>query len=173
MRQPAGELADCLHFLRLEQGLARLLELELRLLALRHVTGDFCEADDLVAFKNRIDHDHRPEPGAVLAKPPAFGCEPAFLARLLQRLLGYSRLPVLGSVEPGEMLADNVLGSVALDPLRPGVPAYDIALCVEHKNSIIDDRLDQPFVQFRGIFLFPVVLAAFGQRMSHPGSVLR
>ncbi len=49
-------------------------------------------------------------------------------ARALQFVLGPVSVDGVGRVEAGEMLADDLLGPVALDALGPGVPGGDVPL---------------------------------------------
>ena len=46
-------------------------------------------------------------------------------------------------VEAGEVLADDLLGPVALDPLGPGVPGGDVALRVEHEDGVVGRPVDE------------------------------
>ena len=59
----------------------------------------------------------------VLADPPALVLEPAFRRGDLQLLGGPAPVDGLLRVEAGEVLADDLLGLVALDALGPGVPS--------------------------------------------------
>ena len=71
VRDAAGELADRIHLLRLEQRLARLLERLLGVAPLGDVAGDLGEAAQAaIGVADRIDHHVRPEARAVLADPP-------------------------------------------------------------------------------------------------------
>ena len=53
------------------------------------------------------------------------------------------------------MLADDLVGRVALDPLGPGVPGGDVAVGVEHEDRVVPDALDQE----------PEALLALAQRL--------
>src|SRR3954454_22320165 len=75
-----------------------------------------------------------PEACSVLAPPPVFGCEPAFALGRLERRPGHPRFDVLRRVEARVMLADDLLGGIALDVLGAGVPVGDVALRVEHED---------------------------------------
>jgi hypothetical protein len=50
---------------------------------------------------------------------------------------------VLGGVEDGEMLSDYLLGVIPLDAMSPFVPSGDVAIGVEHEDSVVLDALDQ------------------------------
>src|SRR5262249_36036464 len=111
---------------------------------LGQVAGDLGEAAEGAALvPQRRDQDVGPEPGAVLAQPPAFllvlpggGGD----LQLPGRLAG---LHVLRRVEPGGVLADDLLGGVALDALGAGVPTGDDALGVEQENGVVLNAFDQ------------------------------
>ena len=144
VRQAAGELPERLHLLRPEQLLARFLQPLLRLALLGHVAGDLGEADQLAVFvADRVDHHARPEAGAVLADAPALRFVAAGLPRGLERAVRDSGVEILGRVEAAEMLADDVFGRIALDPLGAGIPVGHPAFGVEHVDGIIGDALDQ------------------------------
>src|SRR5205823_6216230 len=99
---------------------------------LAHVARDLGEADQgpgLVA--DRIDHDVGPEQAAVLAHAPTFGLVAALLDRGLQRARGQAGGALAVGVEPGEVLADDLLGVVALDARGARVPAGDDAVGIE------------------------------------------
>jgi hypothetical protein len=46
-------------------------------------------------------------------------------------------------VEDREVLADDLLGCVALQPPRAGVPGLDVAVAVEQEDRVVDHRLDE------------------------------
>src|SRR5262249_40251480 len=119
-------------------------ELLLRLPAVRQVPGDLQEAPDPAALAvQRRDDDVGPEPGPVLADPPALVLEPARGRRHAQLVGGPAGRHGLGGVEAGEVLADDLLGPVALDALRPGVPRADVPLRVEEEDGVIPDLGNQ------------------------------
>ena len=66
-----------------------------------------------------------PEPRAVFAQTPAFFFKPTVRRRRFQRAFGQAGLAIFGRVEPGEMLADDLVAAEALDPLGAGVPTRD------------------------------------------------
>ena len=89
VRDAAGQLAERLHLLRLEQLLARVLQPMLRFPLLGDVAGDLGEADQLalssrIASITTLAQNRR----AVLAHAPAFGFETALLARGLRAPVG-------------------------------------------------------------------------------------
>ena len=144
VRDAAGELADRIHLLRLEQRLAGLLEPLLRLAALGDVARDLGEADDLAAIvADGIDDDMRPEAAAVLAHAPAFLLEAALAPGGVERLLRLAVAAVLLGVELREVAADDLVRQVALDPLRAGIPVGHAAFGVEHVDRVVGDALHQ------------------------------
>ena len=115
MRDAAGQLAERVHLLRLEERRLRLLERLLRLPPLGEVACDLGEADQPPGpVTHRVDHHVGPEPAAVLADPPAFRLETALRLGGAQRPLRQAGLPVLVGVETREMLAEDLAGDVAL-----------------------------------------------------------
>jgi hypothetical protein len=92
------------------------------------VAGYLGEAEELPrAVADGIDDDAGPEAAAVVADPPAFSLELAFVDRGFQRLGGNAVSAVFRGIEPGEMRADDFLRRIALEALGPGVPASDVA----------------------------------------------
>jgi len=137
MRHAAGELADRFHLLSLAQ-------LFLAIAPLGQVAGDLGETQQISAwFADRGDHHTRPEQAAILAHPPAFGREFAVAQCHFQHSLRHAVAPIAVRVEAREMLADNLLGQVALDAPRAGIPIDDVPLGIEHENRIIGHRLHQ------------------------------
>src|SRR6185369_17730374 len=104
-----------------------------RLYALGEVAGDLGKAGEpsgLVA--NRVDHHMGPEAAAILAHPPAFAFELAFAGGNLQDLCRQALGAVFRGIKTREMLPDDLVGRVALETLRPGIPAYDKARWIQH-----------------------------------------
>ena len=126
--------------LALDEGL-------LRLPALGHVAGDLGEADHrAVAVAHGVEHGERPEAGAVLAHAPALGLGAAVAAGGLQGRLGPAEAAVLLGEEEGEVLADHLLGLVALEPARAGVPTGDPAARVDEVDGVVHHRLHEEAV---------------------------
>ena len=89
MRDATSELAECLHFLRSEQLLARFLKPEPVFALLGHVAGDFCEADELaVVVSNGINDGACPKPRAILSHAPSFRFISAHFACCFERRSG-------------------------------------------------------------------------------------
>src|SRR5262249_27110590 len=108
----------------LDQHAKATLALEERTLpfhALGDVARDLGEADQLaVIVQDRLQDRIGPEAAAVLAHAPAFGLMARVVARRRQIPLGDTVGPILGREEPRIMLADDLGGAIALDPLRTG-----------------------------------------------------
>src|SRR5690606_17898267 len=85
----------------------------------------------------------RPEGCAVLADAPALALETAVAQRRRQRLLRQSAATVFFGIEAGKAFTDNLVGSVALEPLRTGVPAGDGPVRIEHVDGIVGDGIAQ------------------------------
>jgi hypothetical protein len=139
----AGQLAECIELLRLRKLLLHPLEPELGLAPLGHVAGDLGEADKLAVLIDGIDDDAGPEEGAVLAHPPAVFLVAALVAGDLQRALRLAVGAVSLGVEAGKMLAEDLLGRVALDALAADIPARDHAGGVKHIKRIVGHPLDE------------------------------
>ena len=72
----------------------------------------------------------------------------------LELLLGCAAGLIFGGEEHPEVLADDLLGAIALHPFGGGRPARDLAVGVEQENRVVLDAVDQQ----------PVALLAFPQR---------
>ena len=136
---------------------------DLRRAAVGDVAGDLGKtAQGAGAVVLRRDHHAGPEPRAVLAAAPAFFGVIAVAGGLAQRHVRVLRA-FLGQVEQREMLADDLLLGIALDPLGAVVPTGDMARRVEGEDPVVLDPIDdQPqafFVVAQGAF-------AFGQQQS-------
>src|SRR6185369_6463085 len=95
----------------------------LRALALGQVPRELREptqAARIVAHGR--DGDVRPEPRAVLAHAPAFVDEAPFRRRHAQLVLRPAAFHGVLGIELAEMLPDDFLGTVALDPGGAAVP---------------------------------------------------
>ena len=92
----------------------------------------------------RGDHHVRPEPRAVLADAPAFVLEAARRARRRRSSCSRPcRAMRLRRIEGREVLADDLVGGVALDALGAGVPGRDVAVRIEHEDRVVLHALDQ------------------------------
>src|SRR5690606_24383362 len=72
---------------------------------------------------------------------PPLVFRPAFPDRGLEFPL--RPVPGLRRVEDREVLADDLVLGVALDPFRPLVPAYDVSVRVEEEDGVILHRPDE------------------------------
>src|SRR5579871_4377180 len=123
--------------------LLHLLELELSLVALGDVAGDFRETHQPAVFVDRIDDDARPEERAILADAPAVFLVAALFPGNSERARRLAVGAVGFGVEAGKMFAQDFLGGIALDALAPDIPARDDATGVEHIERIVRNTLDQ------------------------------
>ena len=109
--------------------------------AVGDVAGDLGVADDLAALADhRIDDHMGPEAGAILAQPPAFGLKPALGRGRVQGSGGQADGAVFFGVEDREVLADDLVGRVALEALGAGIPGRYVAVCVEKIDGVVLDR---------------------------------
>jgi len=143
MRQPAGELADRLHLLRLKQSFARLFEFLLRLLTLGEVARDLGEADQFTQVVNRMNDDARPKARAVLANAPPFRLVMARSSGRLQSQFWYASLGVFRRIEPRKMLANDFVRGIALDAFGAGVPVRHLAGRIQHIDCVVGHALNQ------------------------------
>src|SRR5687768_8557514 len=102
-------------------------------LLVRDVAGDLREAEQgAVRSADLVEHRMRPEPRSVLADSPALGLEPTFAGGDPERPPGHVGRAVLFAEETREMLADDLVGLVALEALGAGIPGRDAPFRVEH-----------------------------------------
>ena len=135
MSDATRELADRVHFLRLEQRVPGLFESEVRLPAFGDVASDLGEADELAdVVIDRVDDHIGPETLAALADAPAFLLETPLPGRDFERCLRFAVLPVFLGVEQRKILADDFVGHKALDALRAGIPRGHPPVRLEQKN---------------------------------------
>src|SRR5687768_4628651 len=140
----AGQLAQRLQLLGLEQGRPRFLQLLGGAAPLRDVAGDLGEAEQLAPFiVDGVEDDARPEARTVLADPPRLLLIFALRDGGGERPLRLAGGAVLVRIEAREMLADDLVGLVALDRLRPRIPVRDEAVRIDHVESVILDALDE------------------------------
>src|SRR6185295_19396403 len=109
---------------------------------LGQVARDFRKSDQLlVGTEERGDDDVRPEARSILPDAPAFVLEASVCRGDLQ--LMRREVARLGRIELAEVLADDLRGAVALDPLGAGVPGENVAVGIEHENGVVLDALHQ------------------------------
>src|SRR4029077_12446948 len=113
-------------------------------LGLRQVAGELGVAEEAtaVAAKGR-DGDMGPKRGAVLAQAPSGIDKSPLFRRRPQLVLRPATFFHIGGIEDREVLADNVVGRVALDPLSAAVPSSHPAIGVEHKDCVLADAFYQ------------------------------
>ena len=74
----------------------------------------------------------------------------------------------VGQIELGEVLPDDLRGSVSLDALRPGVPGEYVAIWIDHEKSIVGHLLDQ---QAKALFALPERLFVIASRCQVAGDL--
>src|SRR5262245_9967077 len=102
----------------------------------------------------RGNDDIRPKQRAVLAYAPALVLEATAIGGALEFFLRPVAVDSLLWLEACKRLADKLLGAIALDPLRTGVPADDDAIWVEQKDCMVLDvryQLGEMLFDFREI----------------------
>ena len=118
------------------------------------VAGDLGEtAEGPRGVVDRGDDDVRPESGAILADAPSFAFGRSVLPRQLESLLRFSGGDILLRIENREMLPDDLLVFVPLDPARPEIPGRDLPVGIENEDGVIAHRIDEETHQLLG---FPV-----------------
>ena len=95
----------------------------------------------------RCDHDVGPEARTVFADAPALVFDTVGGGGDLQLPVRFSRLDILGRVEDREVLPDDLVLGVALQPLRARIPASNDALVVEDEDRVIGDALDEESIE--------------------------
>src|SRR5690606_13481659 len=83
------------------------------------------------------------EARAVLAHAPSLVLELAFARGGFERAVREALGLVLLGVEFREMLADDLIGRVILDPLCPEIPVGHAPVRVEHEDGVIGYPLDE------------------------------
>ena len=115
------------------------------LFALRSdIARDLGEADmPALRVEDGIEDRVRPEAAAVLANAPALRLETPLGQSELQSSLRKAGFTVFGREEDREVLTDDFVGGVALEPLGAWIPRRDPAGLVEHVDRVIRDRIDE------------------------------
>ena len=115
---------------------------------LGQITRDLGEPDELTAgVTKRRDDDIRPEAGSVLPHAPAFVLDSSDANGSGDLVFGFSRLLVGRRIENREVLADDLVGQVALQTLCADVPCENVTCRVEHEDRIIADAFDEELVE--------------------------
>jgi hypothetical protein len=131
---------------------------------LRQVASDLGEAAQLAAaVVDGRDHHVGPEAGPVLADAPPFVLEASGGARPPQLLVRPAPSDGVCRIEPREVLADDLRGTVALDPLRAQVPARHAAIGVQHEDRVVLHGLDHEPEAFFALAHLLFLQAALGE----------
>src|SRR5215207_6607620 len=92
---------------------------------------------------DRVDDDMRPHAGAVFADPPAFLLEAPLAGCRPKRTRWKAGLAILLGVEAGEVVPDDLLFGVALEPLSATVPTRHGPFGIEQVDGVVGDGLNQ------------------------------
>src|SRR4029077_8238859 len=105
-----------------------------------------CQLDKSAQRPARIsegrDDDVSPEPGAVFSDSPSFILAVSVAAGVRQHLLRLTPHHGVSGIKDGKMFADNVLGKVALQALRSGIPADHAPVRIQLKKGVLLNVLD-------------------------------
>ena len=116
--------------------------------AVGEVARDLGEAEQPALFVAQRGDDHvRPEARAILAYAPTLVLEAPLGGRDLELVLRPAAVDRLAGVEGREVAADDLLGAVALEALRAGVPRHDAAVPVEQEKCVVLGLLDEQLVK--------------------------
>ncbi len=116
----------------------------------------------------RRDDDVRPKLRAVLADPPALVLEATFGGGDLEFVGGPPPVDGLLRVKLREVLADDLVGLVALEPFGPGVPGDDPPLRVEHEDGVVRGPLNEQ-AKLVGLVPRPLLLQEQFNEATHLG----
>src|SRR6185437_10302819 len=107
------------------------------------IAGQLGEAPGLTGrVANGGEDDVGPEQRSILAHPPSLDLVSALGRGCVQVVLRRTARDVRWRVEPGEVLAHDLFGGVALDPLCAGIPAHDATLGVQHHDGAVGYAFD-------------------------------
>ncbi len=150
---PGGHLAvDVQHedrvfahaFHQQAETLLALAQLLLMAASLREVAGDLREADQRAALvAHGRDDGVGPEQRTILADAPAFVLVRPEAFGDLQLMRGQAALERLGRIEAREVAADDLVGAIALEAFRAGVPGEDVAVGIEHEDRVVEHALHE------------------------------
>src|SRR5436305_2093381 len=80
---------------------------------------------------------------AALSQAPALVLGAAGAPRLVQQARRQPVRLVLGREEAGAAAPDRLVGAVALDRLRAGIPAHHDTFGVEHADAVVEHGIEQ------------------------------
>src|SRR5215216_2630505 len=98
---------------------------------------------DVARHLREATQDTSPEPRTILAYSPALFLVAPLLLRYLKLSLWLGALQILFRIEDREMVSYNLFMVVALDVVRPFVPAGHLTIRIEHEDRIVFDALHQ------------------------------
>src|SRR5262249_51741298 len=116
----------------------------LRRAPLGNVAGDFGEALERACFvADCVDHHRSPEAAAVLAHAPPLGIVASLAGGGREHDRWQPGGAIFLGVEAREMLAEDFLRRVALEPLGAGVPVGHYAAWIEHADGVVHHAFHQ------------------------------
>src|SRR4051812_49162080 len=80
---------------------------------------------------------------AVGAQPPALSLEAVIGLGRRERLDRLAGGYILLREEDRDMLADDLLGSIAMDPDTAGIPTRNVAGRIQHEHRVVGDAVKQ------------------------------
>src|SRR5262249_53347291 len=89
------------------------------------------------------EDDVGPKPRPIFTDSPPLILEPALGRRRAQLVGGPASVDGVLGVEAGEVLADDLLGPVALDALGPRVPADHPPFGAQQEDGVVPGAFDQ------------------------------
>ena len=99
----------------------------------------------------RSDDHVGPESSAVFTDPPAFVLEAAQPLGLGELVLRQLASECVRRIEHREVVADDLIGAVALEALCPGVPGVHPTVRIEQEDGVVSDRLDEEAKTFLAV----------------------
>jgi hypothetical protein len=109
-----------------------------RFMALGNVAHDVRKSDELAFLvADGVDHHRRKKHRSILANTPTVLFIGARSGSHCKSVFGSTGDPVRRRVKAREMLADNLTFGIALNPLRPGIPARHDASRIQSNQCVI------------------------------------
>src|SRR5207302_907884 len=90
-----------------------------------------------------VEYRVHPKTAAVLPNAPTLRLVTAFTGGGFEGAQMFFSTPVLVGVEDGKILPDDFMGAVAFDALGPGIPRPNMALGIQHVDSVVRHGLDE------------------------------
>src|SRR5260370_20712311 len=140
---PAGQFADCLHFLRQRELFACLDKFLLRVASLGCVPEYIDKTEQIsCVIKCRRDRAGDEKRRAIFSDAPTLNFVLASLVSQFQCAVWCARAALIRSIKYPKMLADNFFRGVAHDFLCGAIPTCNVPFFIERKNCIVDNAFD-------------------------------